>query len=49
MMFIRGGSMTRREYRYFIYEGIAAIPYGLAYVSSGVCLIVNSPAVPEWR
>jgi hypothetical protein len=39
LMFIRGGLMTRREYRYFIYEGFAAIPYGLAYVVGGVCLI----------
>jgi hypothetical protein len=43
LMFIRGGTMTRREYRYFIYEGFAAIPYGLAYVVGGVCLI--TPAV----
>lgn len=43
LMFIRGGTMTRREYRYFIYEGFAAIPYGLAYVVGGVCLI--APAV----
>jgi len=39
LMFIRGGTMTRREYRYFIYEGFAAIPYGLAYVVGGACLI----------
>jgi hypothetical protein len=38
LMFIRGGSMTLREYRYFIYEGLAAIPYGLAYVLGGLCL-----------
>jgi hypothetical protein len=39
LMFIRGGSMTHREYRYFIYEGLAAIPYGLAYVVAGGCVI----------
>ena len=39
LMFIRGGSMTRRAYRYFIYEGSAAIPYGLAYALGGACLI----------
>jgi hypothetical protein len=39
LMFIRGGSMTRREYRYFIYEGFAAVPYGLAYVVGGAVLI----------
>lgn len=43
LMFIRGGTMTRREYRYFIYEGVAAVPYGLAYVVGGACLI--TPAV----
>ncbi len=39
MMFIRGGSMTLREYRYFIYEGLAAVPYGLVFLMTGVCLI----------
>jgi hypothetical protein len=39
LMFIRGGSMTRREYRYFIYEGVAAVPYGLSYLLGGVCLL----------
>ena len=39
MMFIRGGTTTSREYRYFIYEGVASIPYGLAYVVGGGCLI----------
>ncbi len=39
LMFIRGGSMTLREYRYFIYEGSTAVPYGLAYVVGGAVLI----------
>ena len=39
LFFIRGGSMTRRQYRYFIYEGFAAVPYGLAYLVGGACLI----------
>jgi len=39
LVFIRGGTMTRREYRYVIYEGPAAVPYGLAYVVAGGCLI----------
>jgi len=39
LMFIRGGTMTPREYRYFIYDGLAAVPYGMAYVVGGVCLI----------
>lgn len=39
LVFIRGGTMTRREYRYVIYEGVAAVPYGLAYVVAGLCLI----------
>ena len=43
LMFIRGGSMTSRVFRYFIYEGVAAVPYGLAHAVGGVCLI--APAV----
>ena len=39
LMFIRTNTMTRREHRYIIYEGIAAVPYGLAYVVGGACLI----------
>jgi hypothetical protein len=39
LMFIRGALRTAREYRYFIYEGVAAVPYGLAYVTGAVCLI----------
>jgi len=39
MMFLRGGSMTLRAYRYFIYEGRAAVAYGLAWVVGGACLI----------
>ena len=42
LIFIRGGTMTRREYRYFFYEGAAAIPYGLTYLVGGVCLIIPS-------
>lgn len=38
LMFIRGGSLTPRPYRYFIYEGIAAIPYGLAFAIAGLTL-----------
>jgi len=38
LMFIRGGSMTQRAYRYFIYEGCAAIPYGLAFAVAGLAL-----------
>lgn len=40
LMFIHGGSMTLRPYRYFIYEGHAAVPYGLAYLVGGACLLV---------
>lgn len=43
VMFIRGGSMTPRAYRYFLYEGVAAVPFGLAFVIAGVGVIV--PAV----
>lgn len=39
LMFLRGGSMTLRAYRYFIYEGRAAVAYGLAWVTGGVSLI----------
>lgn len=42
LVFIRGGLMTLREYRYFIYEGVAAIPYGLAYLLGGVSLVALS-------
>lgn len=38
LMFIRGGTMTQRAYRYFIYEGPAAIAYGLAFAVAGVVL-----------
>jgi hypothetical protein len=30
LIFIRGAPGTPREYRCFIYEGLAAVPYGLA-------------------
>jgi hypothetical protein len=43
LLFIRGGTLTRREYRYFIYEGLAAVPYGLAITIAGTLLAV--PAV----
>lgn len=43
LMFIRGGTLMRRQYRYFIYEGIAAVPYGLAFIVAGVMLA--APAV----
>ncbi len=43
LMFIRGSTTTHREYRYVIYEGFAAVPYGLAYAVGGACLV--SPAV----
>ncbi len=43
LMFIRGGTLTRREYRYFIYEGLAAVPYGLALAIAGTLLA--TPAV----
>lgn len=39
LMFIRGALLTPREYRYFIYEGVAAVAYGLAYLIGAVCLI----------
>lgn len=43
LMFIRGPTLLgRREYRYryFIYEGVAALPYGLAFVIAGAALAV---------
>jgi len=40
LMFIRGALRTPREYRYFIYEGFAAVPYGLSYAMGALCLIV---------
>lgn len=39
LMFIRGGTMTRREYRYFIYEGFAAIPFGLVFAIAGLAAL----------
>ena len=39
LMFIRGGTMTRREYRYFIYEGVAAIPFGLVFAIAGLAAL----------
>jgi hypothetical protein len=41
LMFIRGGSMTPRAYRYFIYEGVAAVPYGLAFAVAGLALVTS--------
>jgi hypothetical protein len=43
LMFIRGNLRTLRQYRYFIYEGVAAVPYGLAFAVAGAVLVV--PAV----
>ncbi len=40
LLYIRGGSMTQRAYRYFIYEGLAAVPYGLAMVVVGATAMV---------
>ncbi len=45
LMFIRGGTMTLRQYRYFIYEGVAAIPYGLAIAWAAALLAIG---VVEW-
>lgn len=42
LVFIRGGAFTLREYRYFIYEGLAAVPYGLAYILGGLSLVALS-------
>lgn len=39
LMFMRGGMMVRRECRYFVYEGLAAVPYGLAVLVCGACLV----------
>lgn len=39
LMFIRGGSMTPKAYRYFIYEGVAAVPFGLAIAICGACAV----------
>jgi hypothetical protein len=39
LMFIRGALGTPRDYRYFIYEGVAAVPYGLAFMVGALCLI----------
>jgi len=39
LLFMRGGTV-RREHRYVIYEGLAAIPYGLTYLEGGASLAV---------
>lgn len=39
LMFIRGGSMTPRAWRYFIYEGVAAIPFGLVFAIAGAAAL----------
>lgn len=44
LMFIRGGSMTPRAYRYFIYEGVAALPFGAAFAIGGLALLVPAAA-----
>lgn len=38
LVFIRGATLTPRAYRYFIYEGFAAVPYGLALAGFGLVL-----------
>lgn len=40
LLFIRGGTLIRREYRYFIYAGPAALPFGLAITIGGLFLAV---------
>jgi hypothetical protein len=40
LTFIRGGALTPKACRYFIYEGFAAVPYGLAFAVAGVALAV---------
>lgn len=40
LIFIRPGQRFRRERDFVIYEGIAAVPYGLAYMVVGACLVV---------
>lgn len=44
LMFIRGGSMTPKAYRYFIYEGVAAVPFGLAFAIAGGCAVAAAAA-----
>lgn len=41
LMFIRGGSMTPRAYRYIIYEGVAAIPFGLVFAIAGAAALAT--------
>ncbi len=41
LMFIRGGSLTPRAYRYFIYEGVAAIAFGLVFAIVGGAALVT--------
>lgn len=43
LLFIRTGLSTTRRYLYFIYEGPAAVVFGLAYLAGAACLLV--PAV----
>ena len=40
LMFIRGATLTPKTHRYFIYEGVAAVPFGSAFVITGVSAIV---------
>ena len=42
LMFIRGALRTPKPYRYFLYEGIAAIPFGLALAIVGFGAIVSA-------
>lgn len=40
LLFIRGGSMTPRAYRYLIYDGVAAVAYGLAFAVLGILMVL---------
>lgn len=44
LLFIRGGTMTPRTHRYFIYEGVAAVPYGLAWAILGASVLAAALA-----
>ena len=49
LMFMRGGMMVRREYRYFVYEGLAAVPYGLAVLVSPALLFLGGTSLEQMR
>lgn len=42
LMFIRGALLTPRAYRYFLYEGVAAVPFGLAIAITGTSAIATA-------